>query len=513
MHKTLNLPRRDFQKLGFLSLLAGLTGCEALAQPSPPVAEHPLSGDLRQANNQFAINFLQNIEANQPDENQIVSPFSIESALLMTMEGARNQTADEMGLALALPGKLKQAEQQSPWNLESIRLDMQALLLQLSRRDKTAEQKVRTQLAALRAELNQANNEANQLSRGGNYAAANKLAQKTRALADQINQLAAQVDQYDLQVANGIWTELSYPISSEFKDKVAADYHAVIQNVDFKSAAEKQRLMINQWVSDHTQQKINDLLPPGTIDSMTRMVLANAIYFRGTWQEPFQESQTQKRDFLNHGTSKVQVSMMSKWCGTSRYAAFNSDGSPFATPRTLPEGSSPDQGYPQDGYQVAELAYNGGDLSMMVVLPTKPTGLNTLVDSLTSEQVDRWEETLEVRDFQLLLPKFKMEVTYDLNRALTQLGMKAAFDANLADFTGMGAEQLYISQVIHKAFIEVTEKGTEAAAATAVVMETTSAPVREIPFNPKFHADHPFLFLIRHRPSGLILFLGKVESL
>lgn len=513
MHTALNFPRRNFEKFALFSLLFGMTDSNERVKASEAVAGQPLAGDLRPANNQFAIDFLQNIEAHQPGENQVVSPISIESALLMTMEGARHQTADQMGDALALPVKLKRPGQPSPWALAAIRNDMKALLRQLSHEDSAAEQKARTQLAGLRKELDKVNDQANQLMQAGKFAEANKLAQKSNALADQINQLASTIDQYELKIANGIWTETTYPIASEFAETIASDYQAAIQNVDFKKAADKQRLQINQWISKHTQQKINDLLPPGSIDAMTRMVLANAIYFRGTWQEPFNESQTEDKDFFNQGTNKVHVSMMSKWCSTSRYAAFNSDGSPFATPRMLAEGTAPSRGYPTDGFQVVELAYNGGDLSMFVVLPMQPTGLAALIGSLTSEQVDQWEQTLAVRNFELQLPRFKLEVTYDLNRALNQLGMKAAFDANSADFTGMGSEGLFISRVLHKAFIEVNEKGTEAAAATAVVMAVTAAPAREIPFNPQFIADHPFLFLIKHRPSGLTLFVGKVESL
>ncbi len=296
-------------------------------------------------------------------------------------------------------------------------------------------------------------------------------------------------------------------------ESVVANYNAGIQNVDFKNAAEVQRALINQWVSDHTQQKINDLIPPGALNATTRMVLANAVYFKGTWQDPFEESQTETKDFFNWGKNKTQVAMMSKWCDTSRYTAFNSDGTPFTTPKTLPEGTSRSVGYPQDGVQVIELAYNGGELSMLVMLPTKRAGLAVLISSLSAEQIDQWESAMEVRDVEVNLPKFKLEVNYDLNEALTRQGMKAAFEADIADFTGIGEEGLFISNVLHKAFIEVNEKGTKAAVATSVMMAPSAAPARDIPFVPQFVADHPFLFLIRHHQTGLILLVGKVESL
>jgi serpin B len=470
------------------------------------------SNELANANNRFAIRFLQTVEGDKPRANQIVSPFSIESALLMTMEGARGQTADQMGQALGLHESLKQKNTETPWNLTTIRHAMKKAHHGLYRSGTESDNPLRKQLESLRSEFANANAKAKELLQSGKYSEANAQSRKAQGLANEINQLGKSIDQYDLRIANSIWADESHPVLSEFRETLQEFYGAEVENVNFRGDAETQRGRINAWVSEHTEHKINDLIPPGMLTAMTRMVLANAVYFRGTWQEPFDEAQTSAKTFYNQGATASQVPTMSKLYKGGRYGAFNSDGTPFSTPRTLSDGASPDQGYPKDGFQVVELPYNGDDLSMLVVLPSRRDGLTALIRDLTAEQLERWESALQKRDVSVQIPKFKLEVNYNLKETLRKLGMNAPFTPGSANFSGISQEELVISDVLHKASIEVNEKGTEAAAATAVIMERTSAFLQP-PFIPQFHADHPFLFLIRNRQTGMVLFLGKLESL
>lgn len=504
MNKPIQLGRREFQQLLTSACLLGLAGCQPQSEgsPKPQNAIIEIGDDLKRANNQFAIQFLKSIENDDPGKNQFLSPFSIESALLMTLEGARGRTAQEMQKTLGLPAKL-----------DSVRKDLQGLLQRFNSGASDADGATKKRIESKRAELETANARSRELMKAQklDQLQANNL--RAKKLADEINSLAKTVDQYDLRVANGLWAEQTCPFEADFLDRVKSAYAAGVENVDFKKSFETQRNRINSWIADHTEQKIKDLIPDGALSSDTRLVLANAIYFRGTWEEPFEEAQTKAAAFFDQQAKETQVKMMNKFCESASYAAFNIDGTHFETPRTLPEGSDQSLGYPKAGFQMIELTYNGGDLSMVIMLPTKNTTLAAIVESLSATQLEACVKAMKIRDFRLQLPKFKLESTYNLNAQLEKLGMKIAFDPNSADFSGMSREQLFISKVLHKAFVDVNEKGTEAAAATAVLMAAASAPLREIPFIPQFVADHPFLFLIRHRQSDLILFLGKVESL
>ncbi len=501
------LTRRSFQQL---AISAGL-----LALPRWGMADSPPNSDdnLTIANNRFALQFLQSIETAAHAENEVFSPISIESALLMTLEGAHENTAAEMGSTLCLPASLKTKDSRDPWALEPIRKEMTAILRSLQRSDSINESRTTEKLATLRQELEKTNRRAAQLAQQQKYNESQALSLKAMALADQINELAKSVDQYKLNIANSIWADNSLPVEHEFQNTLAQDYDAAIENVNFSGDPETQRTRINEWVSTATEQKIKELLSVGTVTSQTQMVLANAVYFHGTWEDPFQESQTTPKPFFNLGSNQTLVSTMFKYCTSSRYGAFTSDGKLFNSPSTLPEDAEPTAGYPQSGCQVVELNYNGGDLSMMILLPTNRNGLGSLIQTLSAERIESWANSLEKRDFRIELPKFKLEAKYDLKELLTSMGMHDAFQASAADFSAISPQGLFISEVIHKAFIEVNEKGTEAAAATAVVMAPTSAQIADIPFVPELIADHPFAFLIRHRHTGLILFVGKVEQL
>jgi len=253
--------------------------------------------------------------------------------------------------------------------------------------------------------------------------------------------------------------------------------------VDFYNEYEKARILINEWVENETNGKIKDLIPRGVIDPATVMVLTNAIYFRSEWARTFDENLTKDLDF------------------------HPEDGRIVSVPMMISRGEESIYNYTEkDGVQVLELPYSGVDLSMLVLLP-KDGDLDSLINGLSWEMIQGMREDLEEMEVEVTFPKFRLSNKYFMRETLIDMGMKTAFDPS-ADFTGMLPEPIWIDQVIHQGFIEVDEEGTEAAAATAVVMKNYSMePESEI-----FRADHPFLFIIQERDTGNILFLGKVSD-
>lgn len=293
-----------------------------------------------------------------------------------------------------------------------------------------------------------------------------------------------------LRVANRIFADRSVPVEDAFMTLTRQRYGAPLERLDFMGAPEPSRLAINQWVEERTEERIPDLLPERSITALTRMVLANAIYFKGTWQTQFDPAATSPRPFQVGGRTEVDVPAMTV---RGRFAWSN---------------------HP-DGVRVLELPYAGGDLSMVFVLPAERTGAGALpaVEAqLSQASLSRWRSTLQEVEVQVQIPRFRLEPpTVRLSDHLEAMGMPLAFDSH-ADFSGIATlrDGLYISEVFHKAFVEVNEEGTEAAAATAVVMVTRSAAPRPEP--PRFIADHPFLFLLMDRQTGAVLFLGRVSD-
>jgi serpin B len=291
---------------------------------------------------------------------------------------------------------------------------------------------------------------------------------------------------FALSTANALWAQKGYPWNAEYKKLVAADYGAGLFDVDFQGRPDAARATINSWVEKETRDKIKDLLPRGSVTPTTRLVLTNAIYFKGDWAEPFKKANTKDLPFTLADGKKAEAPLMHR-VGGYRYAET-------------------------DGYQVLDLPYAGNRLSMTVVLPRKPDALPAVEKELTGEKLAGVLKGLHFEKIvHVHLPKFKVEKSFTLNKPLTALGMKAAF-TGAADFGGMhdGGEDLAISAVLHKAFVDVNEEGTEAAAATGVVIAATSiAP----PPKPKyFRADRPFLYLIRDHQTGSVLFLGRLTE-
>ncbi|XP_061093835.1 serpin B6-like [Conger conger] len=307
-------------------------------------------------------------------------------------------------------------------------------------------------------------------------------------LMSELNKEAAP---YALSLANRLYGEQSYEFVEKYIQDTKKFYQAELETVDFKSKAEVERVKINSWVEKQTQEKIKNLLLEGTVDNMTRLVLVNAIYFKGDWDKKFKEADTKEVQFkLNKNESKPVQMMHQK-------ANF---GLTF-----IPEVSC----------QILEMPYIGKELSMLIILPREieddSTGLERLERELTYEKVIEWTDPDMIDNTQVIvaLPKFKMEESYDLKDILVSMGMKDAFDVSKSDFSGMSpSNDLVVSKVVHKAFVEVNEEGTEAAAATAAVMMLRCAR----PPPDRFTADHPFLFFIRHNPTQSILFYGRFCS-
>ena len=297
---------------------------------------------------------------------------------------------------------------------------------------------------------------------------------------------------FELVVANRLWGQKGFAFLPDFLALLEARYGAGLEPLDFAGATEAARQTINAWIEKQTRDKIKDLIKPGILDAATRLVLTNAIYFKGKWAEEFDKKATQDEDFFLTPEKKVAAPLMHR---TADFGYLESDD---LQALELP-------------YQVARGDSHGrGDrLAMVVLLPTAKDGLAALEASLSADKVAEWVSKLNRREVRVALPRFKTTAEFSLAQVLAAMGMQDAFDASRADFSGMtGAKDLFISAVVHKAFVDTNEEGTEAAAATAVVMTLSAMP--EPP--PVFRADHPFLFLIRDTKTGAILFLGRIAD-
>jgi serpin B len=288
----------------------------------------------------------------------------------------------------------------------------------------------------------------------------------------------------ELSVANALWAQKGHPFVPAFLDIGRREYQANVNQADFKTGAEAARGEINHWVAQKTRDKIQDILPPGSLDAATRLVLANAIYFKGVWAKQFAKSQTSTQPFHRSAASQVDVPLMHH-LDDVRYME-------------------------NDDFQAVELPYQGEELSMVVLLPRQVDGCGGLENRLTPALLSSSLGQMKQQKVEIFLPRFKLESGFDLNDTLAGMGMPDVFGPK-ADFSGMdGTRLLYISGVFHKAWGEVNEEGTEAAAATVTTMRSL-ALVRPVP-HPVFRADHPFLFFIRDTRSGSLLFVGRLAE-
>nr|XP_012629911.1 serpin B10 [Microcebus murinus]XP_012629912.1 serpin B10 [Microcebus murinus] len=301
-----------------------------------------------------------------------------------------------------------------------------------------------------------------------------------------ISEILKPTNTYTLKTANGIYCEKTYSFHNKYLEDMKTYFGAEPQSVNFAEASDQIRKEINSWVESQTEGKILNLLPSDSVDSMTRMVLVNALYFKGTWEHQFSAQNTTEKHFrINKTTSKpVQMMYMKE-----KLQVFHIE-KPQAT-----------------GLQ---LYYESRDVSLLILLPEDINGLEQLEKVITHEKLNEWtrEDMMELYEVQLHFPKFKLEESYDLKSTLSSMGMSDAFDQSKADFSGMSLERnLYLSNVFHKAFVEINEQGTEAAAGTgSEIGLRIRLPSIEL------NVDHPFLFLIRHNKTNSILFYGRFCS-
>jgi serpin B len=370
------------------------------------------------SNTRFGLDIYHELSAAKPNENVLISPFSISAALAMTFAGAGGQTAQQMSdvLRFTLPS------------------------------------------AAVHP-----------------------------AFGELLRDLTMHRDGYQLDIANRLFAQQQYPFETAFKNITANDYGAPLEEVDFVRNTEGSRRRINQWVENQTNDKIRDLLPEGSVKDNTRLVLTNAIYFDGSWKHKFNKDLTHEDTFVSASGTPSTVSMMHQQ-QAFRYAE-------------------------RSGYQMLEMPYAGDDLSLVVMLPNAADGLKNLEASLTPDEWNAGVNAMYQTSVNVSLPKFTFDSSFGLADALKALGMKHAFDKEGADLKGIAdppSEKLYIDGAIHKAFIDVNENGTEAAAATAVIVGMVTTCFCAPPQPKTFDADHPFLFALRDVHTGSLLFVGRV---
>jgi serpin B len=381
----------------------------------------------------FAFNLYGKIkdlpEVKKAEGNLFFSPYSISSALAMTYTGARGNTSSQMADVLGFA---------------AIAGDNQA-----------ARERVAAAFAALQKRL----------------------------------QADPKIDGYQLNIANALWGQKGYAFQAEFLDLNKKYFGSGLTELDF-AQSEAARKTINTWVEQQTKEKIKELIAKDILDADVKLVLTNAIYFKGDWASKFKTENTKEADFKVTADKTVKVPMM-----------YQKADYQYGT---------------NDDLQVLQMPYKGDELSMIILLPKKAT-LEKIESDLNSNNLQTYLSLLHKQEIEVYLPKFKMTCgTLDLNKILFEMGMKDAFTETIADFSGMNGRKggigsrgnLFISKVLHKAFVEVNEEGTEAAAATAVIMKERTLP-RPVPV---FRADRPFIFMIQDNRSGSILFMGRIMN-
>jgi serpin B len=292
-----------------------------------------------------------------------------------------------------------------------------------------------------------------------------------------------------LRMADRLFGDGSVRFEQPFLDLTKSTFDAPLESLDFVGAPEASRKRINEWVATSTEKRIQDLVPEGGVDANTRLVLVDAIYFNGDWEQPFDSRATHDAPFFTPDGEKPAVPTM-----------HEAKQLPFAS---------------KNGLKALALPYRGGKTSMLILLPEKADGLPALEKCMTAAELDRIVQTLVPTDVTVSLPRFDVAPpsAIRLGETLARMGMPSAFDARRADFTGItnppdANDRVHIGEVFHKAFVTLDEKGTEAAAGTAVAMPKGAKPLEGEAFN----ADHPFLFFVRDDTSGAILFMGRVDD-
>ena len=396
-----------------LVVIVFMSGCTTVQKADDSGATAEGVNSVVDANNDFAFDMYTKVKSDT--ENVFFSPYSISTALAITYEGARGQTAEEIQTVFHFP---KDDNVRRP------------------------------------------------------------------SFARIYNQLNAGSNDYQLSTANALWAQKDYPFLEDYIKSAENYYGGKVTNLDFIGETEKSRVTINDWIEQQTRNKIKDLIPQGVLSDYTRLVITNAIYFKGFWTNKFDPKDTGEEDFKLSNGNDVKVPMMRLTDSELKFKYTETED-----------------------LQVLEMPYKGEELSMIILLP-KEGKMGDLENSISSEKLTEWKNALRNETVHISLPKFKFETKYFLVDTLKEMGMPVAFSSSDADFSGMnGKRDLFIQNVIHQAFVEVNEEGTEAAAATAVVVNTMS-----IPSIKDFRADHPFIFIIQDKSTGNVLFLGKVND-
>ncbi len=409
------------------ALVLALSACSPaasaqIAQANVPRETHPdlqngTTAQLATSNNAFALDLYRSLRTSTG--NIVFSPFSISIALAMPYAGARGETESQMA--------------------HTLHFDLP-----------------QNQLHATFDQLDLALTQEGHVASGGGQA-------------------------MQLDIANAAWADQSISFLPQYLETLARNYGAGIQLADFIHQPDAARQLINAWVGQQTQQKIQNLIPQGALDTTARLVLVNAIYFKADWQTPFDPNDTRPGEFTRLDGSKVQAQMLSNSSLTAPYAAGN-------------------------GWQAVELPYSNGSAAMDLIVPD-PGSFESFESRFDAPLLSQILAAIQPTAVDLRIPKYRFGAQFDLGSQLSSLGMSDAFDPSLADFSGMtGGRDLFISKILHQALIAVDEKGTEAAAATSVIM----APTLALQGNVTLHVDRPFVFVVRDVTSGQILFLGRV---
>jgi serpin B len=308
-----------------------------------------------------------------------------------------------------------------------------------------------------------------------------------------------------LNIANALWLQEGFPFLPAFLQTATDQYQANLGQADFITQASEVTDEINHWVAQETQNRIQNIVPPGYINPDTVLVLANAIYFLGAWTIPFAETNTSAQPFYLSSTTLVEVPLMHQPLlevvgGNGQLVDVR-----FNYMQSYPVGSAP---VSSNDFQAIELPYGTNQLSMLILLPSQIDGLGQLEQRLSPAFLSNVLSQMRPQPVEIFLPKFTVESSFNLGKTLAAMGMSDAFTPFVADFSGIdGGRDLYVSFVVHKAWGQVNEAGTEAAAATVIGVVGTA-----VFFPPVFRADHPFLFLIRDTQTGSVLFLGRLTN-
>jgi serpin B len=392
------------------------------------------------ATNQLAVDLHRQLATG--NESLCVSPYSIESAMAMAFAGANGETRTEMARVLHFPSEGSDV----PASFSSLQYSLE------------------------------------------------EITTKTAEIVKESKRFGGPSEPITISIANRLFAQNGYEFRQSFLALVKQNFGGAFEPLDFVHDSSGATGYINKWIADQTRDRIRDLIPAGALNETTRLVLANAIYLKAPWADPFSEPATQQEPFHVRGGTPANVPTMQKRTENFGYAKH-------------------------DGFTAVSLPYSGADLQFLILFPDEINGLHALESKLTSELLAGCAK-LEKRDVDLHLPKFKLEPpTMAIAEKFEALGMKSAFDRPVgsANFDRMAPRKpnayLYISQIFHKTFIAVDEKGTEAAAATAVAMLATSAAMRNTPPPPiEVKVDRPFVYAIQHVPSGVCLFLGRVTD-